>query len=73
MDGLEFPGLSTRILFFTRKGGVGQTSPACSTAVALAERGKQVPLVGRDTASNLDEVLGVRAWYAGTSCIEHRS
>jgi arsenite-transporting ATPase len=73
MGGVEFPDLSTRILFFTRKGSVGQTSPACSTAVALAEHGKQVLLVGRDTASKLDEVLGIRSWYAGTSCIDHRS
>lgn len=46
-----------RNLFFTGKGGVGKTSVACATAVALAERGKRVLLVSTDPASNLDEVL----------------
>ena len=50
----------TRILFFTGKGGVGKTSAACATAVALADSGKRVLLVSTDPASNLDEVLGVR-------------
>jgi len=60
MNGLEFLDHATRILFFTGKGGVGKTSLACSTAVALADRGRQVLLVSTDPASNLDEVLGVR-------------
>jgi len=55
----EFLGRATRILFFTGKGGVGKTSLACATAVALADRGKKVLLVSTDPASNLDEVLGV--------------
>jgi arsenite-transporting ATPase len=58
---LEAP---TRFLFFTGKGGVGKTSLACASAVALADRGKHVLLVSTDPASNLDEVLGVR--LAGT-------
>ena len=49
----------TRILFFTGKGGVGKTSAACATAIALADDGKRVLLVSTDPASNLDEVLGV--------------
>src|SRR3989304_5849545 len=49
----------TRILFFTGKGGVGKTSAACATAIALADAGKAVLLVSTDPASNLDEVLGV--------------
>lgn len=53
---LEAP---TRILFFTGKGGVGKTSIACATAIALADEGKRVLLVSTDPASNLDEVLGV--------------
>ncbi len=46
-----------RYLFFTGKGGVGKTSVACATAIALAERGRRVLLVSTDPASNLDEVL----------------
>jgi arsenite-transporting ATPase len=49
----------TRILFFTGKGGVGKTSAACATAIALADAGQRVLLVSTDPASNLDEVLGV--------------
>lgn len=50
----------TRHLFFTGKGGVGKTSLACSTAIALADLGKRVLLVSTDPASNLDEVLDVQ-------------
>jgi arsenite/tail-anchored protein-transporting ATPase len=46
-----------RHLFFTGKGGVGKTSVACATALALAERGRRVLLISTDPASNLDEVL----------------
>ncbi len=49
---------STRNLFFTGKGGVGKTSMACATAVALADQNRRVLLVSTDPASNLDEVLG---------------
>ena len=49
----------TRHLFFTGKGGVGKTSVACATALALAEQGRSVLLVSTDPASNLDEMLGV--------------
>jgi arsenite/tail-anchored protein-transporting ATPase len=48
-----------RHLFFTGKGGVGKTSLAAATAVALADAGKRVLLVSTDPASNLDDVLGV--------------
>jgi arsenite-transporting ATPase len=54
----------TPFLFFTGKGGVGKTSIAAATAVALAEDGARVLIVSTDPASNLDEVLGV---HAGTS------
>ena len=46
-----------RHLFFTGKGGVGKTSVACATAIALADRGSRVLVVSTDPASNLDEVL----------------
>ena len=52
---LEHP---TRVLFFTGKGGMGKTTLACSTAVALVARGRRVLIVSTDPASNLDEVLG---------------
>jgi arsenite-transporting ATPase len=55
MAALPFP--ATRILFFTGKGGVGKTSLACATAIALADDGRRVLLVSTDPASNLDEVL----------------
>ncbi|MFD1031592.1 arsenical pump-driving ATPase [Metaplanococcus flavidus] len=49
----------TPFLFFTGKGGVGKTSTACATAVALADQGKKVLLVSTDPASNLQDVLEV--------------
>jgi len=54
---LAFIEQPTRHLFFTGKGGVGKTSLACATALALADSGKTVLLVSTDPASNLDEVL----------------
>lgn len=56
----EAVGAATRFLFFTGKGGVGKTSHACATAVALADAGRQVLLVSTDPASNLSEVLEAR-------------
>ncbi len=58
---------TTRILFFTGKGGVGKTSVACATAIRLADAGKRVLLISTDPASNLDEVLGVRLGNAPTA------
>jgi arsenite-transporting ATPase len=54
---MNFFEKAPRNLFFTGKGGVGKTSVACATAIALAERGRRVLLVSTDPASNLDEVL----------------
>ena len=50
---------ATRYWFFTGKGGVGKTSLASATALALTESGRRTLLVSTDPASNLDEVLGV--------------
>jgi len=49
----------THFVFFTGKGGVGKTSIACATALALADSGKSVLIVSTDPASNLDEILNV--------------
>lgn len=56
-----------RNLFFTGKGGVGKTSVACATALALARRERRVLLVSTDPASNLDEVLGTSLTGTPTS------
>lgn len=57
---MDFVTSPTRYLFFTGKGGVGKTSLACATAVALADGGNRVLLVSTDPASNLDDVFGVQ-------------
>jgi arsenite/tail-anchored protein-transporting ATPase len=51
--------IHTPFLFFTGKGGVGKTSTACATAIALADEGKKVLLVSTDPASNLQDVLEI--------------
>lgn len=56
---MRFVKQPTRLLFFTGKGGVGKTSLACATAVALADRGHKLLLVSTDPASNLGQVFGV--------------
>ena len=48
---------STPYLFFTGKGGVGKTSLAAATAIALADSGNAVLLICTDPASNLKDVL----------------
>jgi len=53
----EFFKKAPQFLFFTGKGGVGKTSMACTTAVGLAQAGKNILLISTDPASNLDEVL----------------
>jgi arsenite/tail-anchored protein-transporting ATPase len=49
-----------RHLFFTGKGGVGKTSIACASAIALADSGKRVLIVSTDPASNLDDVFEMK-------------
>jgi arsenite/tail-anchored protein-transporting ATPase len=55
----DFLARTPRHVFFTGKGGVGKTSLATATALALADAGQSVLLVSTDAASNLDEMLGV--------------
>ena len=50
----------TRHIFFTGKGGVGKTSLSAAVSLQLADAGKRVLLVSTDSASNLDEMLGVQ-------------
>lgn len=56
-DGPSIAHIATQVMLFTGKGGVGKTTLASATAVALADQGKRVLLVSTDPASNLDEVL----------------
>lgn len=49
----------TKYLFLTGKGGVGKTSVACATAVALADAGHKVLLISTDPASNLQDVFSM--------------
>lgn len=53
----DFLAKAPKFLFFTGKGGVGKTSMACTTALGLAGKGKEILLISTDPASNLDEVL----------------
>lgn len=63
---MALPEVRTRHLFFTGKGGVGKTSLACATAVALADAGRRVLVVSTDPASNLDDTLGTRVGQTPT-------
>ncbi|MGR5454132.1 arsenical pump-driving ATPase [Vibrio alfacsensis] len=49
-----------RYLCFTGKGGVGKTSHACASALALAESGKRVLIVSTDPASNVGQVFDTK-------------
>jgi arsenite-transporting ATPase len=55
--GVDWVGWSTRFVLFTGKGGVGKTTIASATAVALADSRRRVLLVSTDPASNLADVL----------------
>ncbi len=56
---MQFLQSPPRFLFFTGKGGVGKTSIACATSIALAAAGKRVLLVSTDPASNVGQVFGI--------------
>ena len=56
----------TPFLFFTGKGGVGKTSCAAATAIALADAGRRVLIVSTDPASNLVEVFDMDQVHGST-------
>jgi len=60
----------TKYLFFTGKGGVGKTSTACATAVALADKGKRILLISTDPASNLQDVFNTELNNKGVALKE---
>lgn len=60
----------TKYLFYTGKGGVGKTSAACATAVALADQGMKVLLISTDPASNLQDVFQIELDNAGVPIAE---
>lgn len=47
------------VAFLNSKGGVGKTTSAVNTAVALAERGKKVLLIDMDAQSHVAQHLGI--------------
>jgi arsenite/tail-anchored protein-transporting ATPase len=53
----DWVGVATRFVLFTGKGGVGKTTVASATAVALTDAGRRVLLVSTDPASNLRDVF----------------
>lgn len=62
-----FRVVQTKYLFLTGKGGVGKTSVACATAVALADAGKKVLLISTDPASNLQDVFSMELTNKATA------
>ncbi len=59
-----------KYVFFTGKGGVGKTSIACATAIALAGTGHKVLLISTDPASNLQDVFRREISQHGTAIDE---
>ena len=52
--------MSSRILLFTGKGGVGKTSVAAATAVALAKKGLKTIIISTDPAHSLSDAFNVQ-------------
>ncbi|PRO65948.1 arsenical pump-driving ATPase [Alkalicoccus urumqiensis] len=59
MEKFSPESIQTSYVFLTGKGGVGKTSTASASAVALARMGKKVLLVSTDPASNLQDVFDI--------------
>ena len=70
MPSLDWTGAGTRHLLFTGKGGVGKTTIAAATALALADQGQRVLVVSTDPASNLDDVFATRVGQEPTPIID---
>ena len=51
--------MSTRIILYTGKGGVGKTSIAASSASLLAKKGHRTLIISTDPAHSLGDALGV--------------
>jgi arsenite-transporting ATPase len=58
---LRWDDWDTPYLFFTGKGGVGKTTTAAASAVALVASGKRTLVVSTDPASNLGDVFEMQA------------
>ena len=60
-----------RILFYTGKGGVGKTSIAAATAVALAEQGKKVLIMSTDQAHSLGDAFAMKLGNVPVPVTDH--
>ena len=58
IESADWRAWTTPFLFFTGKGGVGKTTVAAASAIALADAGRRVLVVSTDPASNLADVFG---------------
>ena len=52
-----------RLILYTGKGGVGKTSLAAASAVAIAAKGKKTLLVSSDMANNLADIFQRQPQY----------